>query len=252
MPPTNPSSDAQPAPSNTAPETKPCAICQAPDARRCAKCLSAWYCSKECQTTDWKNGHKQACNKDNKPSTDKKQKPARPPPKGLSQHIDKPFTRLEHKTFLHDLPEKDVYTLLLDSYRMRQEDEYKFGGDADVDSIYGGAPHSLKPFRRFLRRAEKKSGILPAWWDQTKQEACVAQGMGGDEWSDLSCCVEKHDIVEHYDDPQMPMKLRMLAETFCGVGPWGTSGKGMRQMMMAAEGNSNTSTMNFDMSNLQL
>lgn len=42
--------------------------------------------------------------------------------------------------------------------------------------------------------------------------------MDKSQWSDLHCAVEKGDIVEHYGDGMMPMKLRLLAEKIYGKG----------------------------------
>lgn len=40
--------------------TRHCLGCQKPSVSRCAKCKQAHYCSKECQTTDWKE-HRPTC-----------------------------------------------------------------------------------------------------------------------------------------------------------------------------------------------
>lgn len=68
---------------------------------------------------------------------------------------------LNTKTWLHGKPETEVFTLLIDSYRMRVEDEYKFRGDVDEDSLYGGGDPTIG-FRRFLRKAEKTQ-VFPSW-----------------------------------------------------------------------------------------
>ncbi len=39
-----------------------CGKCQKQAFKRCSKCKSIWYCSKECQVSDWPN-HKVVCNK---------------------------------------------------------------------------------------------------------------------------------------------------------------------------------------------
>lgn len=38
-----------------------CAACFKPATLRCARCKAVWYCSKECQTRDWKLGHRALC-----------------------------------------------------------------------------------------------------------------------------------------------------------------------------------------------
>ncbi|KAJ7054651.1 hypothetical protein C8F01DRAFT_481024 [Mycena amicta] len=39
-----------------------CAACGAVAEKRCGKCKKMWYCSAECQKTDWKAKHRLACN----------------------------------------------------------------------------------------------------------------------------------------------------------------------------------------------
>lgn len=108
-----------------------------------------------------------------------------------------------------------MYTLLVDSYRMRVEDECNFRGDISEDSLYGGG-NPVVGFRRFLQKAEKKTGVLPPWWTKEKRDACIAKGNAKDHWSSLHFAVEKSDIQEHYKNPTMPMQLRMLAEEILG------------------------------------
>ncbi|KAL8868943.1 MAG: hypothetical protein Q9174_004646 [Haloplaca sp. 1 TL-2023] len=153
---------------------------------RCAKCRSTYYCSKTCQTTDWKT-HKRLCGKNS----------------------------------LDGLPEKDVYTHLIDAYRLRIEDEYTFTGDVSMNSLYGGG-NPIKDFRRFLNKAEKKTGILPSWWSKAKRTKCEEISQDEEEWSYLGSAVEKSDIQEHYKNPLMPMQLRLLAEQIYGnsISPW--------------------------------
>ncbi|OJJ85165.1 zinc finger MYND domain-containing protein, partial [Aspergillus glaucus CBS 516.65] len=92
--------------------------------KRCAKCKTQWYCSRNCQKADWKN-YKKTCAKSasetfaqsantSKPSTNIANTAAFP--KNLSTAVDKPFHRLESRTWLHDRPVKDVYQLLIDVY----------------------------------------------------------------------------------------------------------------------------------------
>lgn len=158
------------------------------------------------------------------------------PPKGLDQPISDPFTRLDNGTYLHNRPEKDVYRLLLETYRLRIEDMYNLEGEVDNDSIYAGLQDSLQGFRRFMRKMTKSNkALLPSWWTLEKQQECEVFGMDEDQWQNLRRGVEKKDIIEHYGDPQFPMQLRMLGESIYGNAPGGSDGTGMRKMLAAFE-----------------
>ncbi|KAG7008952.1 hypothetical protein G7Y79_00004g015360 [Physcia stellaris] len=154
--------------------------------------------------------------------------------KNLEQHIAKPFTRLDKNTWLHDRPEKDVYKLLIDAFRMRQEDCCNFDGQVDKDTIYTGAPDSLAAFRKFLQLTSTRANLLPSWWSSEKQQECEEFGLGGN-WSNLKRKVNKAAIQEHYGEDKMPMQLRMFGEAVYGRGPGGSDGKQMRQMLMSME-----------------
>ncbi|KAJ9663396.1 hypothetical protein H2201_005604 [Coniosporium apollinis] len=230
-----------------------CASCARPESgpdeklKRCAKCQTTQYCSRECQKADWKT-HKKVCVSNaaaaaassttssatsNNPSSSAANSST--PPKGLLAAVDKPFHRLEAQTWLHDRPEQDVYQLLIDTYRFRMEDHYNLEGEADRDSIYGGARDGRQGFRRFLSRAQSKRGLLPPWWSPEKAAECEAMGMRRSEWTSLASAIEKSDVIEHYGNPQMPMQLRMFGEQIYGRGPGGQDGTEMRKLMMMAE-----------------
>ncbi|KAK1731346.1 hypothetical protein CaCOL14_009849 [Colletotrichum acutatum] len=224
--------------------------------KNCAKCATTPYCSRDCQKADWKS-HKKTCGRTDASAQPRGGGPtgagagnptsagtALSPPKGLDQPITRPFTRLDNGTWLHDRPEKDVYRLLIDAYRLHVEDEYNIDGDAAEDSIYGGAENGLEGFRRFLKNAAKRKGLLPAWWSPEKQAACERVGgadeeeeVGNDDaYYDLGSAVEKADIIERYGDPRFPMQLRMFAEAVNLRGPGGQDGTPMRKMMASMEG----------------
>lgn len=134
--------------------------------------------------------------------------------------MENPFRKLLDEKWLHDRPETDVYKLLIDTYRLRMQDNYIFG-DADVDSIYNGLRDGRPGFRRFLKQVERRSGLLPEWWGPAKAKECVALGSGQHKDYNLGHAVEKHDIVEQYGDSIMPMQLRMFGEQIYGAGPAG-------------------------------
>ena len=115
--------------------------------------------------------------------------------------------------FLSRLSEHDAFAAIADSYRLRVEDEYKFQGDAG--GLYAGED-PLPDFEDFLDKVERCDDILPSWWNKEKREACVLQALKSGEWSNISAAMEKSDIIEHYNDPLMPMRLRMIAERATG------------------------------------
>lgn len=129
-----------------------------------------------------------------------------------------------------------MYKLLIDTYRLRINDDYVFSGGVDVDSIYDTARDGQAGFARFLKKVEKKSGLLPGWWAPAKAEQCAAFGSGRHPAYNLSRAVEKHDIIEKYGDSMMPMKLRMFGEQIYGSGPGGADGSAMLTMQMSIEG----------------
>ena len=152
--------------------------------------------------------------------------------------IEKPFHALENNTWLYNRPEPRVYELLIDAYRLRVEDEYKFHGDVDNDSLYGtgNKAGALRGFRKFVRKAEKCTPpVLPPWWANEKSQACLEYARHAEGDHNLGAAVEKSDIQEFYGVRNMPMQLRMLAEKIEGTGIGGQSGSSMRQMMMATE-----------------
>ncbi|KAJ5087833.1 MYND domain protein [Penicillium angulare] len=131
--------------------------------------------------------------------------------------------------------QKLVYKLLIDTYRLRLEDDYNFTGDVPMDSIYdGGASDGRKGFLAFLKKAERREGSLPNWWTPAKASACLILGLT-DQWWNLGSAVEKSDIIEQYGDPLMPMQLRMFGEQVYGNAPWGQPAEPMLKMQMDQE-----------------
>ncbi|KAI9821443.1 MAG: hypothetical protein M1826_000679 [Phylliscum demangeonii] len=231
---------------NATDATRSCAQCGQGESdgsgklKRCAKCHTTAYCSRPCQKADWKT-HKKTCAAQPAAATaTASHGPDTTPPSASTfpviDVIDKPFHRLEARTWLHDRPEQDVYKLLTDAYRFRMEDDYTLTGDVANASLYGGAADSgRRHFRRFLSLAARHPALLPPWWSTTHAAACEREAMQARRWSCLTSAVEKGDLIEHYGNPLMPMQLRMFAEQVYGTGPGGQSGHVMRQMMMNTE-----------------
>lgn len=181
--------------------------------KRCSRCRESIYCSVDCQKADWKRRHKgNNCT----------------------------FAAIRNNYLIDTTKsETEAFDYVIGAYRLRVEDDYKFLGENH--GLYSGE-NPLEDFREFLDLAEKllkkdkaqekinkaqadndseredakdgpeKSGILPLWWDKAKRRQCEMRALSSGSWADIGCAVEKHDIQEHYKDPLMPMKLRMLAE----------------------------------------
>lgn len=191
--------------------------------KRCAKCKGQWYCSRECQKSDWKS-HKKVCG-----STFGEPDSTSTSNKGTTSgghisnpqavcFIPNPLKALNDGTWLHNRPKNDVFKLLVDTYRMKIEDEYVFQGEVSEDSIYSGAgPESaLRHFKRFLMKtikldAERNQKLLPDWWSKDSFKECL-QFARKDKFSNVGFAVEKNDIQEHYSQMDMPMQLRMFCE----------------------------------------
>lgn len=139
-----------------------------------------------------------------------------PAPSTAQSSTRNPFDFLSDGKYLHTLSEKDALTALIDSYRLRVEDEYVFGVGISSESLYGNSKCPLPHFQKYLDLAESRDGILPPWWTQKKRMQCEELAVDESQWSDIKYAVEKSDIMEHYDDPLMPMKLRMVAELIYG------------------------------------
>jgi splicing suppressor protein 51 len=209
--------------------------------KRCAKCLDEWYCSRTCQKTHWKQ-HKKSCSStdssvpnptpSSSPSSTSKPTAAT---KNLSTPIETPFHKLHTGIWLHDRCEKDVFKLLIDTFRLRYIDEYTFEGKINNGTVQAGEENSKPAFQQFLNLVQSKSGILPPWWSIDKTEECVAFGMESGDWSDLHHAVDKQGIIDHYGEGLMPMQMRMLYEKISGRGLMGQSGEGMLRMQMSAE-----------------
>lgn len=212
-----------------------------PGLKVCARCSSERYCSRDCQKAHWKT-HKKACGVNVTATCTSESSRTSPFPstatsfKNLATAITHPFHKLEARIWLHDRPEDDVYKLLIDTFRLRINDDYKFSAIKTKGSIYAGRSDSLSAFYRYLHLAESRQGLLPPWWSSENSAACVALSMNDPEgWYSLRFGPEKGDINEHYGDSKMAMQMRMLGEQIYGNGPGGQDSTAMRQMMMAQE-----------------
>lgn len=154
----------------------------------------------------------------------------------LDINIKKPFHRLHAKTWLHGRSERDVYKLLIDTYRLRVVEDNNLTGNVDVDSPYGGATADggTSGFRRFLRMAQRIPGLLPEWWCPAKTTECIQMGCRTRGWN-VEATITIRAIMMYYGDNSMPMQLRMLGEQIYGTGPGGQNGAGVMQLQLQIE-----------------
>ncbi|KAF9216146.1 hypothetical protein BGZ59_010886 [Podila verticillata] len=160
-------------------------------------------------------------------------KPASKSDGPLKTTILQPFHKLHAKQWLYDRDTDDVYKLLIDTYRLRVEDDYVLEGEVSANSLYGGG-NPLEDFKDFLKKCHAKKGLLPPWWTKDCDKDCLAVGTKAG-WSSLRSAVEKGDIINHYSDSLMPMQLRMMGEQVFGRGPGGQNGDSMLRIQMQSE-----------------
>ena len=169
---------------------------------KCSRCRDTLYCSRECQVTDWKRGHKMKC--------------------ALIESASNAFLEAEkeeeagtHSSYLDCFSEEDAMDRLIDAYRLRVEDEYVYLGENR--GLYA-LDDPFPDFCDFLNLAESKKGVLPKWWNRSKRMICHTRALNEDNWCYIRFAVEKSDVQEHYKDSMIPMMLRMLAEQVYGRG----------------------------------
>jgi len=145
-----------------------------------------------------------------------------------------PFHAIFQTKFLHNRDETKTYQLLIDCLRMHQEDVYALKGDLMFGTIYNQEASSIKAFKQFLAKAKWVPGFFPAWWTEEKEKTCIEYGMTDAHFS-LKCAQEKHDIQRQWKDPQMPMKLRMVAESVYSQDPGESGSEQVLDMMLQTE-----------------
>ena len=136
-----------------------------------------------------------------------------------------PFQELSEGKYLHNMSKEDAYRALIDSYRLRVEDEFTFSGVHKEFSRYSGDPQPLRGFQRYLDLVEAKARLLPPWWSADKRRACESLAQDRNQWSCVFVPAQKSDIIDFYKDPMKPMQLRIFAEETEG---WNVSGQGQR------------------------
>ncbi|EHK50434.1 hypothetical protein TRIATDRAFT_27180, partial [Trichoderma atroviride IMI 206040] len=200
----------------------------------CENCISVQYCSLDCQDADWGVHQVMYCVK---PSSIPIEQLIEPHiPSFLRTSLPNPFARLSKGLWLHDRHKIDVYALLIDSFRLREADDYWYAGLKKKESTFNGKESSVSPFRVFLSLAETK-GLMPPWWSHKKRVECLDMGLdsSSDNFHDLCAMTRDIEVLVIYESAIMLMQLRMFAESVLGTGPARTNGQLMLQKMVVEE-----------------
>ncbi|KAF1993855.1 hypothetical protein P154DRAFT_449135, partial [Amniculicola lignicola CBS 123094] len=186
---------------------------------RCSRCRAAFYCNTACQKADW-SMHKKNCRRDSGGPSPSTSYPPTPLPSSPSAYQPPPTAAFPAMFGLElDLPsldEKTVFTYLIDAYRLRVTDDFIFTGTIREHSLRSAIPEPIRDFQTFLGKAEKRTGVLPQWWNAERRAACAAFAAER-AWQSINQEVDKADIIEKYADNIMPMRLRLLAEKVYGT-----------------------------------
>lgn len=144
------------------------------------------------------------------------------------------FTEPRYPRWLDRLPEAKAFAVIIDSYRLRKNDEHKFGGNSsglynngEFLVRYSSGNHRsyceedpLPDFQHFLNQAEACGDVLPvlpSWWNQDKRRACETLALT-DEWYNINSVVDRRSISWHNGAIKavLSMKLRILADRVTG------------------------------------
>ncbi|KAL1999846.1 hypothetical protein VTN02DRAFT_3889 [Thermoascus thermophilus] len=168
-----------------------CAGCQRPEPKNAKPEEQVFKrCSRGCQKADWQAGHRHTCI----------------------------FGALANNVYLDTFAShEDAF----DRLAHRRVPAPRRGRDFRLRNVPHGMERARPSPARTADGGVRKVGILPSWWSSEKRQECEQRGMARENWSCLRRKVTKEHIEEHYKDPFMPMKLRILAEVVVGFDAMG-------------------------------
>lgn len=222
--------------------------------KRCARCRSALYCSRACQRADWKRGHQRACSVGAIMVGNSYLDSLLSEESAMDQLIDAYRLRVEDERMYcarlrgryttNNSPDHDSRQALQFAFqdfrdfldlaecadsKSNSHEEYELSSSSpssssthdnnDTDTNSASSPSSSSS-SSLSTSTKNRQSILPRWWNAEKRAYCeqraLNQASDQDIWSNLLRPAGKDDILEHYQDQSMPMKLRMLAERVYG------------------------------------
>ena len=132
------------------------------------------------------------------------------PAKTLNNTTDRTCHELDNLTWLHNRPEREVYELLIDCFRLHRTRCLDESGGAGIEIATRDTLH------QFLLKAE---AILPDWWARKHASGCVLLSMkrGAMQWSQLNRLIYAKDIAEHYDCEDASTRVAELVALIYGT-----------------------------------
>ena len=139
-----------------------------------------------------------------------------------NEHLDLSLPQGSNaKEVLKVFPEEATYKLLIEAYRVSNEDSRVAAGRLDIDK---GNPrpqyitgHSFNGLKEFITKAERKGTVLPDCCSAEKREQCERVAREMYHWSDIETTVPKEiDDMRRYGGPGLRLPPRMLASEVTG------------------------------------
>ncbi|KAJ5988442.1 MYND domain protein [Penicillium waksmanii] len=128
----------------------------------------------------------------------------------LTVKITDPFQKLKEKKWLHDRPKEDIYKLLIDAFRLRMDDDFKFLELRHANTIYDDISCDGTPsLELFIRMAVLYP--VPEWWNESELASCLEYAKLL-TWSNIMVKITADDVKAYYGDPSMVLQLRIFAE----------------------------------------
>ncbi|KAF2430726.1 hypothetical protein EJ08DRAFT_679011 [Tothia fuscella] len=152
----------------------------------CAKCNTGSYCSRDCQTADWKL-HKKVCASNAAAERTRAEEAAKSAPATTFEEPAQQEAEDEDEdedegedwtdeedsipdemlaALLQKMPHEDTYKIFVNTFQRYKKDREKENGEP-----LEGPEELKKHFRIFLENMEKDE-IVPKWWDESKRVKC--------------------------------------------------------------------------------
>ena len=165
----------------------------------CAQCNTTAYCTRDCLAADYPH-HIKVCGKS--------VLDIMTAPYQLNQRVAATeILRVE------GLNHMDVYDRLIDCYVFRWTDEKNFSRTIPMFDNLPPLTGASVDFGNFLLFAAMRNDLLPDNWNPQDRLHCVHFFEKREVWGTLNAgFLGEGDVIAKYQDFQMPMKLRVLAE----------------------------------------